>query len=160
MNTYKYSQNFLRNISYGTQLQNKNYPVYGRENFLGNVNRYPAYRREGFYDLTNVTPPSNAVKSAASNSVPGFIAWLFPNNSLAQYGINYVINPYVGKIITVILNIIYAIIIFFFGGFGILAMRIFKWQWSNQLWSYIPIFWIPMTTSWIVSIAVLLGYFD
>jgi len=64
------------------------------------------------------------------------------------------------RFMTFFWNVIYAILIFFLGGFGILIMRIFKGVWTNQLWSYIPIFWFPMVTSWVVSIAVLLGFFD
>ena len=69
-------------------------------------------------------------------------------------------DNFYGIFIGFLFNIFYAAIIYFFGGFGIFATRIMKGVWTNQLWSYIPIFWIPITTSWVVSIAVLLGFFD
>lgn len=101
-----------------------------------------------------------AAHSGVSGTIPTIVNWIAPNNSIGQYFLNKAIKPLVGRIVTILFNIFWALIIFFFGGFGIFAMRIFKWQWTNQLWSYIPIFWFPYTTSWVVSIAVLLGFFD
>jgi len=41
-----------------------------------------------------------------------------------------------------------------------LITRIAKGKWSNVKWAYIPIFWIPVVTSWPVAIAALFGKFD
>ena len=58
------------------------------------------------------------------------------------------------------LNLLYAILILFMGPIGILITRIANGKWSNVKWSYIPIFWIPVITSWPVAIAALFGKFD
>ena len=57
-------------------------------------------------------------------------------------------------------NFIYATLIFFFGAIGMLIIRIAKGKWNNVTWSYIPVFWIPVITSWPVAIAALIGKFD
>jgi hypothetical protein len=57
-------------------------------------------------------------------------------------------------------NFVFANLIFWLGGLGILITRIAKGQWKNQLWTYIPIFWLPILCSWPVGIAALFGYFD
>jgi len=57
-------------------------------------------------------------------------------------------------------NVIFSLIILFTGGLGIFITRIAKNKWTNVKWSYIPIFWIPVLSSWPVSIAVLIGQFD
>jgi hypothetical protein len=57
-------------------------------------------------------------------------------------------------------NFIFSLLILFMGPFGMLIVRIVKGKWKNVLWSYIPIFWIPVITSWPVAIAALIGKFD
>ena len=57
-------------------------------------------------------------------------------------------------------NFIFATLIFFFGAIGMLITRIAKGKWNTVTWSYIPLFWIPVITSWPVSIAALIGKFD
>ena len=57
-------------------------------------------------------------------------------------------------------NWIYSIIVFLTGGFGIFMIRIIKKSWTTVKWSYIPIFWIPIVSSWPVSFAILFGQFD
>jgi len=57
-------------------------------------------------------------------------------------------------------NLFFAFLTFWLGGLGMFIMRGMKGQWSNQLWSYIPIFWIPIFLSWPISISVLFGYYD
>ena len=54
----------------------------------------------------------------------------------------------------------FSTLIFFGGGLGILITRIAKKKWSNVKWSYIPLFWIPVLSSWPVAIAALIGKFD
>ena len=60
----------------------------------------------------------------------------------------------------VFMNIVFATLIFFLGGIGILITRIAKKKWKNVKWSYIPIFWFPVLSSWPVAIAALIGKFD
>ena len=60
----------------------------------------------------------------------------------------------------VLMNMLFATLIFIFGGLGILITRIAKGKWGNVQWSYVPVFWIPLLTSWPVSIAALIGKFD
>lgn len=57
-------------------------------------------------------------------------------------------------------NIVFAILISWTGGLGILITRIAKGKWSNVTWSYVPIFWLPVFFSWPVAIAALVGMFD
>ena len=57
-------------------------------------------------------------------------------------------------------NLLFATLVFFLGGLGILITRIAKGNWANVKWSYLPIFWFPVLSSWPVSISVLLGHFD
>lgn len=57
-------------------------------------------------------------------------------------------------------NVLFATLIFFGGGLGILVTRISKKKWSNVKWSYVPIFWIPVLSSWPVAISALVGGFD
>ena len=61
---------------------------------------------------------------------------------------------------TIFVNFIFSVLILFMGPFGMLIVRIIKGKWKNVLWSYIPIFWIPVITSWPVAIAALIGKFD
>lgn len=57
-------------------------------------------------------------------------------------------------------NFLFASLIFCLGGIGILITRIIKGKWNNVQWSYVPIFWIPVFTSWPVAIAALFEKFD
>ena len=57
-------------------------------------------------------------------------------------------------------NIVFAGITFFFGGLGMFFTRFMKGAWSQAWWNYIPIFWIPVLTSWIPSISILRGAYD
>lgn len=61
---------------------------------------------------------------------------------------------------TVFVNFIFSLLILFTGPLGMLIIRIVKGKWKNVVWSYIPIFWIPIVTSWPVAIAALIGKFD
>jgi uncharacterized membrane protein len=58
------------------------------------------------------------------------------------------------------MNLFFSTLIMLLGGLGILITRIAKGKWSNVKWAYIPIFWIPVVTSWPVAIAALFGKFD
>jgi len=60
----------------------------------------------------------------------------------------------------VMLNLLFSTLIMFLGGLGILITRIAKKKWGNVKWSYIPIFWFPVLSSWPVAIAALIGKFD
>ena len=64
------------------------------------------------------------------------------------------------KIKNILMNFVFATLIFIFGGLGILITRIAKGKWGNVKWSYVPVFWIPLLTSWPVAIAALIGKFD
>jgi len=57
-------------------------------------------------------------------------------------------------------NLLWAFIISWTGGLGMFIMRYCKGKWTNQLWSYIPIFWIPILFSWTISLATLIGLYD
>jgi ABC-type multidrug transport system permease subunit len=57
-------------------------------------------------------------------------------------------------------NLLFATLIFFLGGLGIFLTRIAKGKWSNVKWSYIPVFWIPVLSSWPVAISAIMGHFD
>ena len=57
-------------------------------------------------------------------------------------------------------NCVFSTLIFVLGGLGILLTRIAKGKWSNVKWSYIPLLWIPVLSSWPVAIAALIGKFD
>lgn len=57
-------------------------------------------------------------------------------------------------------NLLFSALIFFTGFIGILIMRIMKGMWANQIWTYLPIFWIPIFFSWPVSLTALFGFFD
>lgn len=59
----------------------------------------------------------------------------------------------------IFLNFILSLAIFFLGGLGILISRIVKNNWTKQIWTWIPIFWIPFL-SFPVSALVLFGGFD
>ena len=61
---------------------------------------------------------------------------------------------------TIFVNFLFSVLILFMGPFGMLIVRIVKGKWKNVGWSYIPIFWIPVLTSWPVAIAALIGKFD
>jgi hypothetical protein len=61
---------------------------------------------------------------------------------------------------TIFVNFIFSLLILFTGPLGMLIIRIVKGKWKNVVWSYIPIFWIPIVTSWPVAIAALIGKFD
>jgi hypothetical protein len=57
-------------------------------------------------------------------------------------------------------NLVLAIFTFFTGLIGLLVTRAVKGNWGGELWTYIPLFWMPVLTSWTISIAILLGRFD
>jgi len=57
-------------------------------------------------------------------------------------------------------NLFFAFLISWTGGLGMFIMRAMKGCWGNQLWSYIPIFWIPVLFSWPISLAALFGFYD
>ena len=57
-------------------------------------------------------------------------------------------------------NIFFAGLTWFFGGLGMFFTRYMKGSWSAAWWDYIPIFWIPVLTSWISSISILRGAYD
>ncbi len=57
-------------------------------------------------------------------------------------------------------NFAFSWLIFITGGFGMFVMRFLKGAWSKQLWTYIPIFWIPLMSSWIISLTTLFGLYD
>lgn len=57
-------------------------------------------------------------------------------------------------------NMVYSTLILFLGGLGIFITRIKKNKWTNVKWSYLPIFWFPVLSSWPVAIAALIGKFD
>ena len=57
-------------------------------------------------------------------------------------------------------NLLFSTLILFLGGLGILITRIAKGKWANVKWSYVPIFWFPILSSWPVAISALLGHFD
>jgi hypothetical protein len=112
-----------------------------------------------YFDIPKTFPMTsfkNSYNYRYMSKYPNYEGEGFADNINKNNSYNYYFNAFIGFLF----NLFYAIIIFFFGGFGILAMRIMKGVWLNQLWSYIPIFWIPITTSWVVSIGVLLGFFD
>jgi hypothetical protein len=60
----------------------------------------------------------------------------------------------------ILINLVLALLVQFTGILGIIITRIVKGAWNNQLWTYIPIFWIPILTSWPVALSVLFGFFD
>jgi hypothetical protein len=35
-----------------------------------------------------------------------------------------------------------------------------KGDWTKQQWSYVPVFWVPIVSSWPVAAAALFGMFD
>jgi len=57
-------------------------------------------------------------------------------------------------------NFVHATIIYFTGIVGLLIARAFKGNWSKGMWTYIPIFWVPILTSWPISLYVLFGGLD
>ena len=57
-------------------------------------------------------------------------------------------------------NLFFAFLISWTGGLGLFIMRAMKGKWSNQLWSYVPLFWIPIFFSWPISLAALFGAYD
>lgn len=57
-------------------------------------------------------------------------------------------------------NILFAMLISWTGGIGILITRIAKGNWSSHAWSYVPIFWLPIFFSWPVALVALFGGFD
>jgi hypothetical protein len=57
-------------------------------------------------------------------------------------------------------NIFFAGITFFFGGLGMFITRYMKGSWWTAMWDYIPIFWIPVLTSWIPAVSILRGAYD
>jgi hypothetical protein len=57
-------------------------------------------------------------------------------------------------------NMVFSTLILFLGGLGIFITRIAKKKWTNVKWSYIPLFWFPVLSSWPVAIAALIGKFD
>ena len=64
------------------------------------------------------------------------------------------------NVYSIMYNILFAMLISWTGGIGILITRIAKGKWSNQLWTYVPIFWIPVFFSWPVALVALFGGFD
>jgi hypothetical protein len=54
----------------------------------------------------------------------------------------------------------YSLLVTFTGGFGLFVTRIMKGNWSSHLWTYVPIFWIPVLFSWPVGLVVLFGGLD
>ena len=57
-------------------------------------------------------------------------------------------------------NLFFAFLISWTGGLGLFIMRAMKGKWTNQIWSYIPIFWIPIFFSWPIALAALFGFYD
>ena len=57
-------------------------------------------------------------------------------------------------------NFLWACLVFWLGGLGLLITRICKGNWTSQAWTYIPFFWVPVIGSWPVSLAVLFGGLD
>ena len=60
----------------------------------------------------------------------------------------------------ILLNLFLAVLIFITGPLGILITRAVKSTWTKVWWSYIPLFWIPVMTSWPVAVAAAVGLFD
>jgi hypothetical protein len=60
----------------------------------------------------------------------------------------------------ILINLVLAILTFFTGVIGFIITRAVKGNWSGQLWTYIPLFWMPVLTSWILSLTILFGGFD
>ena len=54
-------------------------------------------------------------------------------------------------------NFIFSMLITFTGVFGLIITRLLKNNWSGQLWTYVPIFWLPLVTSWPIGLLVLFG---
>lgn len=65
-------------------------------------------------------------------------------------------GPYNG----ILWNLLFSVLIFFTGFVGVIIMRIMKGVWANQIWTYLPIFWLPVFFSWPVSLTALFGLFD
>ena len=57
-------------------------------------------------------------------------------------------------------NIFFATITFFFGGLGMFFTRYMKSAWTQAWWDYIPMFWIPVISSWIPAVSILRGTYD
>ena len=57
-------------------------------------------------------------------------------------------------------NLLWAVLISWTGGLGLFIMRYFKGCWGNQIWTYLPIFWIPVFFSWPIALTALIGFFD
>jgi hypothetical protein len=57
-------------------------------------------------------------------------------------------------------NLFFGFIISWTGGLGLFIMRFMKGNWGGQIWSYLPIFWIPVLFSWPVALAALFGFYD
>jgi len=57
-------------------------------------------------------------------------------------------------------NIFFAGLTWFLGALGMFFTRYMKGSWSNAWWDYIPIFWIPVLTSWIPALSILRGVYD
>ena len=60
----------------------------------------------------------------------------------------------------ILINLVLAIFTFFTGLIGLLVTRAVKGNWGGQLWTYIPLLWMPVLTSWPISLAILVGGFD
>lgn len=57
-------------------------------------------------------------------------------------------------------NLFWAFLISWTGGLGMFIMRYCKGAWGNQIWTYLPIFWIPVFFSWPIALTAVIGFFD
>lgn len=58
-------------------------------------------------------------------------------------------------------NLLFSTLVLWTGIIGILITHMCKGSWSIAPgWTWVPIFWLPLFTSWPVALSVLFGGFD
>jgi hypothetical protein len=60
----------------------------------------------------------------------------------------------------ILINLVLSSLTFFTGVIGLVITRLVKLNWGGQIWTYVPFFWMPILTSWPISLTILFGGFD